>query len=169
MDPVRAQLDRLRAGGDAARIANEYPREVLFECVFGIRRGRSPTNPVLIHCVSVEGQEGTGDGELSVVLSSIPRATLVSHSPSNPHLSVGDAREPVGPAYPSILTDPQVSACERLLSGAFYPHELISLIGEVFTRKDEVKMIGCLSRDAAQAFVDVVYGVRPTVQLCGAA
>ena len=69
----------------------------------------------------------------------------------------------------SIPIDPEVSACKRLLSSAFSPHELIPLIEEIFTRKDEVEMIGYLNRDAAQAFIDVVHEVCPTVQLRGAA
>jgi len=69
---------------------------------------------------------------------------------------------------PSTL-DLEVSAYGRLISRAFSPHELISLIEEIFTRKDEIKMIGCLGRDAAQTFIDVAHEVRPTVHHpCGA-
>ena len=60
------------------------------------------------------------------------------------------------------------SACRRLITHAFFPHELPSLIEEMFTRKDEVKAIGSLDRDAAQSFIDVVHNVRPAVlHLCG--
>ena len=62
------------------------------------------------------------------------------------------------------------SACRRLINRAFSQHELPSLIEDLFTRKDEVKMIGSLGRDAAQSFIDVVHEVRPTLlPLCGAA
>jgi len=70
---------------------------------------------------------------------------------------------------PSTLVDLEVPACRRLLSRAFLPHEFISQIEETFTRKDEVKVIGCLERDEAQAFIDVVHEVRPTLlHLCNA-
>lgn len=53
-----------------------------------------------------------------------------------------------------------MSACIRLATRAFSPHEFISLIEDIITRRDEVKMIGCLDRDAAQTFIDVVHEVR---------
>ena len=61
----------------------------------------------------------------------------------------------------TISTDDDLSACRRLISRAFSPHELPSLIEEIFTSKDEVRMIGSLARDAAQSFIDVVHQVRP--------
>ena len=70
---------------------------------------------------------------------------------------------------PSTIVNLEASVCRRLISRAFSPHELIPLIEEIFTRKDEVNMIGCLDRDAAQTFIDVVHEVRPVVlNLCGA-
>ena len=71
---------------------------------------------------------------------------------------------------PSIIAELEAPVCERLISRTFSPHELIPLIEEIFTRKDEVNMISCLDKDAAQAFIDVVHEVRPVVlHLCGAA
>ena len=62
------------------------------------------------------------------------------------------------------------SACDRLISRPSSPHELISTLEEMFARKDAAKMVGCLGRDAAQRFIDVVHEVRPTVlRRCGAA
>jgi len=70
----------------------------------------------------------------------------------------------------SSLVDLEVPACKRLASRAFSPHELISLIGAAFTRKDELEVIGGLGRNTAQTFIDVVHEVRFTVLLfCGAA
>ena len=57
----------------------------------------------------------------------------------------------------------EVPICRRLISRAFSPHQLISLIEEIFTRKEEVNVISGLDRDAAQAFIDVVHEVRPSV------
>ena len=57
------------------------------------------------------------------------------------------------------LVSPEESVCRRLISHAFSPHEIISLIEEIFTRKDEVNMIGSLDRDSAQIFIDVVHKV----------
>ena len=61
------------------------------------------------------------------------------------------------------LINLEESACMRLISRVFSPHELPSLIEEIFTRKDEVKMVSSLGGDAAQAFADVVHEVRPKV------
>jgi len=62
---------------------------------------------------------------------------------------------------PSILAGLEASACRRLLSRDYSPHELISLIQDIF--KDEVKIVGYFGRDTAQAFIDVVHEVRPVV------
>ena len=61
----------------------------------------------------------------------------------------------------STLVDLEESACRRLISHSFSPHELPSLIEEIFTSKDEVKMIGSLGKDAAQSFIDVIHKVCP--------
>jgi hypothetical protein len=61
---------------------------------------------------------------------------------------------------PSILVDLEAPACKRLISHAFSPHEVISLVEAVFANKDEVKMVRELRGDDAQTFVDVVHGVR---------
>ena len=66
--------------------------------------------------------------------------------------------------------DLEESACRRLISRAFSPQELPSLIEGIFTKKDEVKMIGSLDRVAAQSFIDVVHEVRhAALHLRGAA
>jgi len=59
----------------------------------------------------------------------------------------------------SILVDPDVPACRRLTSLAFSPHEVVSLIEETFTSKDEVEMIRDLRGHDAQTFIDVVHEV----------
>ena len=70
----------------------------------------------------------------------------------------------------AISTDDDLSACRRLISRAFSPHELPSLIEEIFTRKDEVRTIGSFARDEAQSFIDIVHEVRPALlRLCGVA
>ena len=87
-------------------------------------------------------------------------------SPSDPHISLDRAPQPstVCPTPgPSTPIEAEVSACIRLATRAFSPHEHISLIEDIFTRKDEVKMVGYLGRDAAQAFIDVVHEVRLAV------
>ena len=53
-----------------------------------------------------------------------------------------------------------MSACIRLATRAFAPHELVSLINNILMKKDEIEMIGCLDRDAAQTFIDVVHEVH---------
>jgi len=69
---------------------------------------------------------------------------------------------------PSILAGLGASTCRRLISRDYSPHELISLIEDIFTRKDEVKTVGDLGKDAAQAFIDVVHEVCFIVlHLCG--
>ena len=61
---------------------------------------------------------------------------------------------------PSILVDPESSACRRLISHSLSPHETISLIEAVFTSKAEIDIVRDLRRDDAQTFIDVVHGVR---------
>lgn len=58
---------------------------------------------------------------------------------------------------PGVPVEP---ACKRLISNTFSSHEVISLVEAVFANKDEVKMVREFRGDAAQAFVDVVHGVR---------
>ena len=62
---------------------------------------------------------------------------------------------------PSVIVEPEVPICKRLISRTFSPHELIPLIEESFKRKDELNVISCLDKDAAQTFIDVVHEVRP--------
>ena len=69
---------------------------------------------------------------------------------------------------PFILTGLEASACICSISRDYPPHELIPLIEDIFTREGEVKMLGYLGRDAAQAFIDVVHEVRPAApHFCG--
>jgi len=99
--------------------------------------------------------------------------TPMSRSPSDPHLSLDQTPQPstVHPIPgPSTLVEVEVSPCIRLATRACSPHELTSLIDNTLNRKNEVKMIGCLDRDAAQTFIDVVHEVRFVVlHICGAA
>ena len=69
---------------------------------------------------------------------------------------------------PIVDLELEASACRRLIGRDFSPHELIPLIEEIFTRKQEVMIFAWFGRDAAQTFIDVVHEVRPTVlHLCG--
>lgn len=60
----------------------------------------------------------------------------------------------------SILVDDSMPAYKRLISSDFSPQELISLIGAIFTSKDEVKMICNLRGDEAQTFIDIIHEVH---------
>ena len=62
---------------------------------------------------------------------------------------------------PFILVNPKSSACRRLINHTFSPHEIISLIGVIFTSEAEINIIRDLRGDDAQMFIDVVHGVRP--------
>jgi len=66
----------------------------------------------------------------------------------------------VNPPDPSTLVDLKEPACKRLISHAFSPREVVSLVEAVLANNDEVKMVREFRGDAAQAFVDVVHGVR---------
>jgi len=61
----------------------------------------------------------------------------------------------------STFADPKSSACRRLISHTFSPHEIVSLIQVIFTSKAEINIIRDLRGDDAQTFIDVVHGVRP--------
>ena len=63
---------------------------------------------------------------------------------------------------PSILVDPDPSACRRLISrhGALSPREIIALIEEIFTSEAEISIVRDLRGSDAQAFIDVVHEVR---------
>ncbi|KAF9789392.1 kinase-like domain-containing protein [Thelephora terrestris] len=56
----------------------------------------------------------------------------------------------------SLHLDFDGSACKRLITRAFIQSEVVSLIGEIFTSQDEVKMIGYLLGDDAQTFIDIM-------------
>lgn len=60
----------------------------------------------------------------------------------------------------SVLIDLDAPACKRLISQSFLPHEVIPLIGTIFTSQNEVKMIGYLRGGDAQTFIDVIHKVR---------
>jgi len=59
----------------------------------------------------------------------------------------------------SILVDLEASACKRLISHTFSPHEVVTVIEEIFTSQEEVRIVGTLRRDGAQAFIDVIHEV----------
>lgn len=61
---------------------------------------------------------------------------------------------------PTLPPNFDASACKRLITNDFPNTELIPLIGEIFTSKDEIKMIGDLPGDAAQTFIDIIHEVR---------
>ena len=119
----------------------------------------------------------SSDDEVSLALSSsgslltlpVQRRRLLTpiYGPAAlPPATPGTSRTVATPTVDGL----EESACRRLISGAFSPHELPSLIEEIFTKKDEVKMIGSLDRDAAQSFIDAVHEVRPALLcLCGVA
>jgi len=75
--------------------------------------------------------------------------TAPGHAEDQPQIS--------NPPTPTNGTSP---ALTRLIEHAFSPHELISLIGEVFSNEDDVMMIGYLHGNDTQTFIDVVYKVR---------
>ena len=50
-------------------------------------------------------------------------------------------------------------ACKRLISHAWLPREVISLIQTIFTSEYEVKMILGLRGDDAQTFIDAIHKV----------
>jgi len=59
------------------------------------------------------------------------------------------------------FVDSKLSACRRLISHAFSPHETVPLIEVIFTSKAEIVIIRGLRGDDAQTFIDVVHEVRP--------
>ena len=59
-----------------------------------------------------------------------------------------------------ILSQPQHSACRRVIRRSFAPHGLPSLIEAIFSSKDEGNTIRCLPRNDAQTFVDVMNEAR---------
>jgi len=59
------------------------------------------------------------------------------------------------------FVDSKLSACRRLISHAFSPHETVPLIEVIFTSKAEIDIIRGLRGDDAQTFIDVVHEVQP--------
>lgn len=51
-------------------------------------------------------------------------------------------------------------ACARLVNRIFNLTELASLIEEIFSSEEEIRMVHCLCADDAQTFVDVMHQVR---------
>jgi len=62
---------------------------------------------------------------------------------------------------PPTPVDLHAPACRRLINRAFSEDEVIPLLETIFTSQDEVKMIGYLCGDDAQAFIDAIDAVRP--------
>jgi len=60
---------------------------------------------------------------------------------------------------PPTPADRHLSACRRLISRAFPPHDVISLIGAVFESKAELQLISGLRGDDTQTFIDVIHQV----------
>jgi len=102
-----------------------------------------------------------------LVLVSLISVVRNADHPSQPLLSRDDTHTHHGDllltAYPtpdsSILVDLEAPACRRLISHAFSPHEVVTVIEEIFTSRDEVKIVGTFRRDEAQAFIDVIHEV----------
>jgi len=63
----------------------------------------------------------------------------------------------------SVLIDLDAPVCRRLISRAFSPHEMISLVEAIFTRQDEVKIVDYLRGDDVQTFIDVIDEVHPHI------
>ena len=61
---------------------------------------------------------------------------------------------------PIIFLNLNTPACKRLIRRAFAPHELPSLLEEIFSSKDEADAIRCLFGDDAQTFIDVINEAR---------
>ncbi|KAF9644146.1 kinase-like protein [Thelephora ganbajun] len=86
------------------------------------------------------------------------------HDPrSRPEVSeaLGMLRTAAGErAHQPVLVDPSIFAysppCERLIRRAFAPHELPSLIGELFSSSDVGDTIRSLPKNDAQTFIDVI-------------
>jgi hypothetical protein len=57
-----------------------------------------------------------------------------------------------------VCSDPRSDppAWERLISHTLSTHERISLIVSIFSDRNEIEMVGHLSGDDAQAFIDVI-------------
>jgi hypothetical protein len=91
--------------------------------------------------LTLESQEGAGDEHQSTHNGGPP---LIGYPTPNS----------------STLVDSDASACKRLISHAYLPHEAISLIEAVFKSKDEINTIGYLRGDDAQTFIDVIHKVR---------
>ena len=60
----------------------------------------------------------------------------------------------------STVVVPEPSACRRLISRAFVPREIISLIEAIFTSEAETDIVGDLRGEDAQTFIDLVHEVR---------
>jgi len=91
--------------------------------------------------------------------SNVPMSTPASSTFGVPEVRVEANVLSYGENKSSIIVDPDAPACKRLISKAFFPHEVTSLIETIFTSKDQVKMIGDLRGDDAQAFIDVIHKV----------
>ena len=63
----------------------------------------------------------------------------------------------------SVLANPDTPTCKPATSHTPSPHEVISLVEEIFTSRDEVKMIDFLSGDDAQTFINVIHEASTTL------
>ena len=83
--------------------------------------------------------------------------------------AIGDGGAPSlhtnDPSDPSIPNDPHGRAWQRLISCAVPQDELPSLIELIFSDKKTVNMVDRLQESDAQAFIDVIDGVRHRI-LC---
>ena len=67
----------------------------------------------------------------------------------------------------STLADFNEPAWKRLVTRAFLPHEVASLIESILRSEDEIKMIGNLYGDDAQTFIDMIHEVPSTLPFPG--
>ena len=69
--------------------------------------------------------------------------------------------EPPRPSDLSIHTGVDRLSWERLIRSPPAEYERVSLITNIFSNRDEIEMVRHLCEDDAQAFINVVYEVRP--------
>ena len=75
-------------------------------------------------------------------------------------------RSPIFCATPTVLSFIlcfDTPAFQRLISLAFDPHKLPSLVDAVLSSEDQVDLIRSLSKDDTQTFIDVIDDVRSSL------
>jgi len=120
----------------------------------------SPSNDLL----STPGPYTIPVGDLGLLESP---ASSDEHAEYSRHLPTDTRKNP--PGSPNLVRNVDcssithtfpTSACGRLIGRSFNRHELPSLIEAIFSGEEEGDAIGCLCRDDAQTFIDVIDEVR---------